>query len=517
MTLSPRAPRRLSLVAAAIAVLVVAWTTAGTASAGTARVSGPGASSSATATGDTTLTLPRNAPAAGTRLQLTAQLQLSGTGASVAGQWVTLWVTFSPTDNRDFRYAMTDASGQAVFDVPSSTIPMTYFARFDGEAGLSPQDSAYLVLPPATTTSLVVSLAASAVPRWGQVVVRARLTAQTGGTSSPLVGQPVRLRRDGDGLSAAGVTGVTDSDGVATYTETVIGQTGFYAIYSGDSTLAPVSSGTATVTTYDFLSTGSIGVKYRALGGAAGLLGEPTSNEYDVRGGRAQDFAGGRVYWSPAFGAFEVHGAILERYVVLSGPAGFLGMPVSDETAGPPSGGKASHFSGGAVFWSPTSGPWSVHGDILRKYESGGAPRYAYPITDELTAPDGVGRYNHFTGGASIYWTPSTGSHFVLGAIREHWAATGWERNLGYPLTDEVGSGTGRMSEFRNGTVYWSAGTGAWFVRGALRDRFRQLGGPQGELGFPVSDEFAVPGGMRSNFQKGALLWNARTGAITRL
>jgi hypothetical protein len=34
-----------------------------------------------------------------------------------------------------------------------------------------------------------------------------------------------------------------------------------------------------------------------------------------------------------------------------------------------------------------------------------------YPTTDDKGSPDGVGRYNHFSGksGASIYFTPSTG------------------------------------------------------------------------------------------------------------
>jgi uncharacterized protein with LGFP repeats len=48
-----------------------------------------------------------------------------------------------------------------------------------------------------------------------------------------------------------------------------------------------------------------------------------------------------------------------------------------------------------------------------------------YPTTDELSTPDGIGRYNHFDKAGSIYWTPGTGAHEVYGAIRQRWSALG--------------------------------------------------------------------------------------------
>src|SRR5207245_1095626 len=91
-----------------------------------------------------------------------------------------------------------------------------------------------------------------------------------------------------------------------------------------------------------------------------------------------------------------------------------------------------------------------------------------YPISDELTTPDGVGRYNVFQNG-SIYWTPSTGAFEVHGAIRDKWGALGWENGLGYPVTDELPTpdGTGRFNHFKSlrgggdNSIYWTAATGA--------------------------------------------------------
>ncbi|PSN10248.1 hypothetical protein C7271_26285, partial [filamentous cyanobacterium CCP5] len=106
----------------------------------------------------------------------------------------------------------------------------------------------------------------------------------------------------------------------------------------------------------------------------------------------------------------------------------------------------------------------SVIGAIRDKWLAlGGESSFlGQPETDELTTPDGVGRFNHFQGG-SIYWTPSTGAHEVHGAIRDKWAELGWERSwLGYPITDEIEFPEGgRVSSFQHGTIYWWPDTGA--------------------------------------------------------
>lgn len=85
-----------------------------------------------------------------------------------------------------------------------------------------------------------------------------------------------------------------------------------------------------------------------------------------------------------------------------------------------------------------------------------------YPTTDEMTTPDGIGRYNHFSNNASIYWTPGTGAHEVYGAVHDVWAAQGWERGrLGYPTSGEFTPRAGqRQSNFQHGYVVWYSATG---------------------------------------------------------
>ncbi|MGI8680036.1 MAG: DUF2961 domain-containing protein [Jatrophihabitans sp.] len=181
-------------------------------------------------------------------------------------------------------------------------------------------------------------------------------------------------------------------------------------------------------------------------------------------------------------------------------------------------------YSSTAYWYGPltdSDGP-TVGGAILAKYtQLGGAAGFlGAPVTDELTTPNspwGVGRYNHFRNDGSIYWTPSTGAHEVHGAIRDEWAAIGWEQRLGFPTTDETTTpdGVGRYNHFQIGSIYWTPTTGAHEVQGLIRDKWAALGYERGVLGYPTSDELSVPVGKRSNFQGGYVIFTAATGTVT--
>ena len=161
--------------------------------------------------------------------------------------------------------------------------------------------------------------------------------------------------------------------------------------------------------------------------------------------------------------AFEVYGLIGKKWQELGGSRSFLGNPTTDETGTPDGVGRFNHFEGGSIYWTPQTGAHEVHGAIREKWAAIGWERSAlgYPTTDELTTPDGVGRFNHFERG-SIYWTPKNGAHEVHGAIRDKWSSLGWERGkLGYPISDEFQSGAYRRSNFERGYIRWSADRGA--------------------------------------------------------
>jgi len=167
-----------------------------------------------------------------------------------------------------------------------------------------------------------------------------------------------------------------------------------------------------------------------------------------------------------------------------------------------------------------------VGGAIRDKYLALGGSRWigGQPINSETATPDTVGRYNHFQfNTASIYWTPSTGAHEIHGAIRQRWESLGWENGVcGYPTTDEsvTPDGVGRYNHFTGkdalgASIYWSGSTGAWEVHGLIRQKYAELGWERSSLGYPTSNEYAVPEGRRNNFQRGTITYDAASGQVT--
>jgi uncharacterized protein with LGFP repeats len=321
--------------------------------------------------------------------------------------------------------------------------------------------------------------------------------------------------------------------------------------------------------------TGQIRLLWGRLGWETGQLGYPTSGEVAGHGGRYTTFQGGTVFWTAAGGAVEVHGDIArhwaelggldwavpiaserpagsgstagayntfagnravywspqtgthaiegqirDRWTAAGGATGALGFPTSDEQAAA-NGVRYSTFQDGGVYWTSAGGAQVVQGSIHRRWTALGGltgSGFGIPVTSEVATPDRMGRFTEFSSYASIYWTPVTGAQSVRGQIRDLWAGLGWERSpLGYPTADErvTVDGRGRYSTFQNGAVYWTPAGGPRAVYGSIDQRWVALGGVTSSLGYPTSNEYAVPGGRASDFEHGRITWTAATGAIT--
>jgi len=152
----------------------------------------------------------------------------------------------------------------------------------------------------------------------------------------------------------------------------------------------------------------------------------------------------------------------------------WIGQPVdtgagSAEMATSDNRGRCRDYQHGSIYWTPQTGAHEVHGDI-RLHWVRHQRLLGYPTTDESGCPDGVGRYNHFEHG-SIYWTPRTGAHEIHGQIRDLWASMGRENSfLGYPVTDEIGTGNSRSSRFQHGHISWNPTEGPKAHRSVLID-----------------------------------------------
>jgi hypothetical protein len=86
----------------------------------------------------------------------------------------------------------------------------------------------------------------------------------------------------------------------------------------------------------------------------------------------------------------------------------------------------------------------------------------------------------------------------------------------GEPAGDLVKIGSGYYRQYNDGRIYCNLADGTTFwVHRWLDERYTQLDGPDGWLGWPTSDEQDFSeGGRASTFQNGAIYWWPDTGAI---
>lgn len=262
-----------------------------------------------------------------------------------------------------------------------------------------------------------------------------------------------------------------------------------------------------------------IDLRYALDAAVRAVLGGPVGTERGDSFLRARDYAGGRMYWAAGVGTYEVHGAIFGAYAA-TGAELVWGPPRTDETPTPDGRGRFNAFTGSDAhfYWTPTTGAHEVHGSIFGLWAAMGYERgmHGYPRSNELSTPGGRGRFNNFENGG-IYWLPGLGARSVYGDIYRKWGEYRWEQgHLGFPVTNETPTpdGVGRFNHFEGGSVYWTPGTSSHEVRGSIRERWAALGWERSYLGYPTSDEFAVPGGRRTNFERGYIVWTAATGQV---
>lgn len=154
--------------------------------------------------------------------------------------------------------------------------------------------------------------------------------------------------------------------------------------------------------------------------------------------------------------------------------------PANQEVLGPPMdgvrairGGAEQPFANGTVYFSPATGAHAVLGAIADRYTRVGGPAtIGFPVTDEQTVGDG--RFSRFSwpGGAEIYWSPQTRASLVTGGVLRGWLGSGGATGpFGFPITDTAFTGMDDESTFAGpeGTkISWSSTRGLTTVPAGL-------------------------------------------------
>jgi uncharacterized protein with LGFP repeats len=284
--------------------------------------------------------------------------------------------------------------------------------------------------------------------------------------------------------------------------------------------------------------TGAILDKYEALGGpAASDLGFPTMNEARGLAGpdsRVSTFSASDkplIYWTAEHGAFVVRGAINAAWDKLGSSGGALGVPVGDETYAGELATQA--FSGGTVSWNRlTKAFTTVPPDLANQlaglqvpidpiaainmaWRAAGGPSGPlgakqgdqYPV-----GPDGLAQ--NFVGG-KIFFSPATGANAVESDVLAKYESLGGPGgNLGFPIANEADGGrkpASRVSAFAAAdkpVIFWTPDHGAFVVRGPIKAAWDKLGGATGKLGPPMGDQTANKDVITQKFVLGQIAWD---------
>lgn len=312
--------------------------------------------------------------------------------------------------------------------------------------------------------------------------------------------------------------------------------------------LAAIVTTTVITTTTARAAESAISTRYKTDTAVAKMLGAPTGQEFKVGNGAQRNYAWGSLYWSPTTGVYEVHGAIWWKYKSLGGPAGFLGFPKTDESqiinnihGGLYPLGAASTFQNGDIVWSngalsggKTGAVW-IGPAIAKLWDRFAFPYYGMPSSDQKPIPGKPNAYSAEFGTSNFYSSLKTGTHAVVtgdALVRSHDTMTKYQQTggaggfLGLPTSPGFPSGIdapstghpfGFVQTFEWGAIYAPGGgdfSGAHEVHGAIWWSYSHSDGLN-KLGHPTSDEQSIPGGRISYFEKGSISWNAATNKTT--
>jgi hypothetical protein len=147
----------------------------------------------------------------------------------------------------------------------------------------------------------------------------------------------------------------------------------------------------------------------------------------------------------------------------------------------------------------------------------GAAGALGEPTSPETATTGKAGSFRDYRGG-SIYWSAATGARALTGPVKDRYRQVGAQNSaLGFPTTDLVATAdrAGRFANFQGGTIIWSSASGARVLVGPVQGKWNAMGRATSVLRYPVTD--VVPtadrAGRFANFQGGTILWSSATGA----
>ncbi|MFI8977478.1 LGFP repeat-containing protein [Nocardia asteroides] len=163
--------------------------------------------------------------------------------------------------------------------------------------------------------------------------------------------------------------------------------------------------------------------------------------------------------------------------------------------------------------WAPTENPNAtvVPGKMRSDREEipGGFSKADADKAETMEAKATQGRAAFAAAGCQVYWPAP---YEVCGAIRDKYNELGGPNGfLLWPTSGEIRNpdGQGVRNTFTNGPIYWAPWAGAHPVVNHFFAAWQRQGWEGGVLGYPTTDEIVNPDGVgrRQEFDGGAIYW----------
>ena len=209
--------------------------------------------------------------------------------------------------------------------------------------------------------------------------------------------------------------------------------------------------------------------------------------------------------------SYFIGGGTRLKYASMTAEGGTLGLPASDiknvRSGVDKNFGIYATFENGAICTPPGKPAIAIVSPVYGKYNNmgGAASQLGWPTMEWSSF---LGRPNEyfqtFQGGA--FWGNKDIAYSMHGAI-----AKKFNKGIhGMPLEDEKGNSVMNLAtqKFEKGTIVYGPKTGAWFVQGAILQKWYDLGGGgvNNTTGLPTGEQAVSATITAQNFEKGLML-----------
>ncbi|GLY48074.1 hypothetical protein [Lentzea sp. NBRC 102530] len=246
--------------------------------------------------------------------------------------------------------------------------------------------------------------------------------------------------------------------------------------------------------------------KWQALGGAS-FAGEKVGDEVVLANGiRWAEFSKYDIVitWRESAGAHWMSGAISRLWLTTKPAVAAATMDQVPLSRGGEAGAAIAYDTDYSVYYSDLYGAFPISGEERDAYWRNGSVYgvFGWPVSGPLATPSRPGGVEQrFSQAVSTFRQPGGPARWISGALRDKFREIGGPGGpdgnslwLAYDQTAQPGNGW-NVPLFGTGGIYWSPETGARLLDAGAYNKYVSLDGPYGSFGYPMTDTYHAGNG----------------------